>query len=644
MITAATNQATRIRVGDGAEYYAMELAWAQTHRPYMTEKAWSAYAHEYASDPISNMVSPTRLRDAFPALRLGDTSDFNHFWLYSALAATSGKILEVAGFSPDPHLNFLLLHAALCALLIILCGHWHGRPGFVTALFLIFCSPILWYVTKVHTEFFTFSLSTLAIAAVMRRCWGFAALALAVASTQNISFALPAAFCGVCVLISLARGKVKNAQALLVVALLCSAVVVTLLHPYYYFSRYGELTPQLIAGGATLKYSDLLMPLGFIFDPELGLLPNWQIGTVAALICICVLTRCHYPLNYQTLGFVATYLFAALMAQGATTNINSGASIYISRYGLWYICLFFPLYVSTLGVISKSSRLTRMMTFSGIAIFILIAVIVNSYEYGPNKNENYLTPSPMASWIYRFTPNIYNPNSEIFFERNAGIGEAVPPKPSITFGPDCRKVLIFNGPGGDPAILGHSLCGLTKATVKNMILSVGGWNRIGGSHRYVTVSQAQLDGTLPIVGRGSELKFNSHSTFGAEYLISGWSQPDAWGVWSDSDVAQIRMRTSSNSTGSMSVSLSMNGFFFGKHRQITVIPTIDGTRMPAFTLSAAMQMPVTHSWTVSSDVLRSHNGIVDIELEIDKPRSPAELGASADLRRLGIQLTSARIE
>lgn len=643
-ITLVANHGEKIRVGDGSEYYAMELAWSQTHRPYMTDKAWVAYAQEFAHGGISHMVPPSQLRDSTPALRLGTTSDFNHFWMYSALAAAIGILIKIAGISLDSHQSFLLLHAALCALLIVLSSHWHGRRGFFTALFLTFCSPMLWYITKVHTEFFTFCLTTMAVAAVMQKRWALAAFFLAVTTTQNISFAIPAAYCGVCALITLVQKQRTGMEAVFDAIFLCITTVVTLLHPLYYFSRYAGFTPQLIDGSATLKYADPFIPLNFLFDPDLGLFPNWALGTVAAIFCAFVLVWQRCSPRLHLLGYIAVYTFAALIAQGATTTINSGASIYISRYALWYICLFYPIFVATLYAIGNTSPRTRILTYSGLATFFLVVTVVNGREYAPNRDETYLTPSPTASFIYRFIPWLYDPNTDIFSGRNAGLGAGVPPRPSIILGPGCRKALILTGIGATPPVLGHALCGLSQSAVRRLAQAAGGWSEKNQPYRYFTITGTQFNASLTTVVRGSDLSLGARSASSNTFLVSGWSQPESWGVWSDGHSAKLRIKIDSNFSNPATVSLTMKGFFFGRHRHMTITPIINGTRMQAFVLDADMAMPVTQGWVLKAGALRNHGGIVDIELVINQPRSPAELGLSADHRKLGIGLTHIRVE
>ncbi|MCK9912270.1 hypothetical protein MXD81_24160, partial [Microbacteriaceae bacterium K1510] len=45
----------------------------------------------------------------------------------------------------------------------------------------------------------------------------------------------------------------------------------------YYFARYGVVTPQVLAGGAT---PGLYLNIWYIWliDPDIGLFPNWPFG------------------------------------------------------------------------------------------------------------------------------------------------------------------------------------------------------------------------------------------------------------------------------------------------------------------------------------------------------------------------------
>jgi len=62
--------------------------------------------------------------------------------------------------------------------------------------------------------------------------------------------------------------------------------------------------------------------------------------------------------------FVVSYLAISLFAQSSTQNLNSAATPGLSRYGLWYIALFFPLFLGEirLAISPSESWLPRMAT------------------------------------------------------------------------------------------------------------------------------------------------------------------------------------------------------------------------------------------------------------------------------------------
>ncbi len=326
-----------VNVGDGSEYYAMEIAWAKTHKPYMNADSWASYGDFVSSNSVSGLEPEEQLRNKFPALRRGNTADFNHFWAYPLAAS----VFELA-FPGHIHAAFLLLHSALLSFMLAACWKLHGKSGLITAFVLVAFSPTFWFINKVHTEWWTVTLTISAVAAATQKKWSLAALLLSIVSTQNISFALPAGACWVFALF--ASCKARTISLLELICLVASAGIV-LLHPIYYMSRYGVLTPQLLAGGANLKGH--FNGLYYIFDPDIGLLPNWPVGILILLSSFYVLFKNKEELkkiDTQVALLVITYLGATLYAHGASENMNSGATVYVSRYALWYIPVFyFPL-------------------------------------------------------------------------------------------------------------------------------------------------------------------------------------------------------------------------------------------------------------------------------------------------------------
>ncbi|QYR52733.1 hypothetical protein [Lysobacter soyae] len=324
-------------VGDGAEYYAMEVALAQAKVPYMTDSGWQKYQRLRETGEVAGLEPTGQLKKKFPALRVGSTSDFNHFWAYSLAGAVSDTFLPGGA-----HIGFMALHAALFLLLVCISLRTDGRMGAVAATALLLTSPMLWFLTKVHTEWWTATLSTAAFICAFSRKWAFAALLFSLVSTQNISFALPAAFCwiiGAYDFFRIPANRLSNS------ALLILSAIIVLVHPWYYFARYGVVTPQLLAGGADLNRD--FTAFRYLIDPDIGLFPNWPLGLLLLGVSVFYLIHDGWERLKANMGpvlLVLVYCTSALWAHNASQNMNSGATVHLARYGLWYLPLFyFPL-------------------------------------------------------------------------------------------------------------------------------------------------------------------------------------------------------------------------------------------------------------------------------------------------------------
>jgi len=179
-----------VRVGDGSEYYGLFHAFQATHRPWMSPAAFDSYDVLVHSNTILGMVPRQALTDAFPLLRVGATADFNHFWFYSLLAVAFAKAVGLFGIALTIHQAFVGVHMALLGMtLAIGYRHYHWKGVLAVALMLL-ASPMFWFINKVHTEFFTVCLVLSGMILMRAHRYLAAALCMALASTQNPSFAL----------------------------------------------------------------------------------------------------------------------------------------------------------------------------------------------------------------------------------------------------------------------------------------------------------------------------------------------------------------------------------------------------------------------------------------------------------------------
>jgi hypothetical protein len=121
-------------------------------------------------------------------------------------------------------------------------------------------------------------------------------------------------------------------------------------------------------------------------------------------------------------------------------------------------------------------------------------------------------------------------------------------------------------------------------------------------------------------------------------LESGWSRPEAWGVWTDSKRASIKLWIPADCPLPIYVSLQVQAYLDQRESQGVTIK-VGGRRIRSFSFNI---IQLTRSMLVkvkSSDVA---NHQAEIVLVVRNPISPAELARSGDVRKLGVGLRGIR--
>jgi hypothetical protein len=198
-----------------------------------------------------------------------------------------------------------------------------------------------------------------------------------------------------------------------------------------------------------------------------------------------------------------------------------------------------------------------------------------------------------------------------------------------------------------------------RRAIAGMLASVGinprvpslalrhGWRRgayLRHLREFLSLDPAGTGGAAPAVRaeavrRACQINIGTAVDFragagGARYLASGWSNPEADGVWSDGPSASLMFDVGRPPTADLRFDFSFLVFQRapGATREIAV-ETARGEQIVRWTLSAphADQSIVVPppAWTGSRITLR---------FRFDEPTSPARLGLSADARALSIKL------
>ena len=619
------NGVASYRVGDGGEYYALYYAWLDSLRPWMSAHSFIAYQNFIEHSQITGHVSSELLAQAFPSLRVGQTADFNHFWFYSLLAFVVSIPFRILGLPLDAHASFLVLHFALLLTLSFTVFRIYGLRGMVVLVLMTFLSPMLWYLNKIHTELFTYSFSLLAVALIFKNYYLAGSFFLAVASTQNPSFAIIAFVPFFYRLVFLRCNQYSFYEVFFAIG----TALFVLIHPFYYFFRYGVFTPQLLAGGASLggNFSSFYV---WLLDPDLGLFPYWPLGLFFVLSgAVALGPNKIVPViflkkeNIFLFVFVLIFFFVNFYAHSSTTNLNSGATRGPARYALWYLPIFFPLFIFVLSVFCRRSILVFVFGAAVIA-----GGLLNFFLSDPRKVEDYSTPSYLSYFIQKNFSVAYSPPEEVFAERYSGHGEAIHGlQPFAILGPDCKKILAYpNNQRG--LITVPPGCHKDIVRLREIVQSISK-DRLTSRPFYFRLAEDQHDYSETRITPGSYKLGSSGS--GNFILTSGWSGLEDFGVWSEGPHARLSLPCTKN-------------VYYSSHEQLSLSMLIAPFGVKEITIrhenDALYQGKISGEKLLKLELRpeKCNNSTIDIDIEINMLHSPLELGLSGDSRKLGIAL------
>ena len=428
------------RVGDAREYLAMALNLARLSPPALLP------ADIVRAQRQCDQLHFTGVPLTTPALRAPDgRQDFYHFWFYPALAVPGIWLAGIVGSNPTHAFVALNLLMFMGALWVVS----RRVVWWVTAV--VFCSPVLWWIDKVHTEVFTFSLVAVACVLLREAPW-WSMICLGAGATQNPPVAAFAA--GIAVTAPLLRGGTWRDSRFWLGASVAAALA--LLHPMYYLWRLGVANPQLL-GGVEPRVPTFHELGAVIWDPNIGLLfqaPLLALTVLAAAATLAARPRASMRAPEAWLVLAGACLFLLSFAQ--TPNFNHGGTPGISRYTVWLIPLAIP-------ILRRAGACASALSQGLFVPLVLASCVWCVVAFHPIRPERYKAPTRAASIIWERWPGLDNPLPEIFSERVSGEEPGLVPAAT----PGCSKVLLAGGswpvpcfPAAVPAICAssQSLC------------------------------------------------------------------------------------------------------------------------------------------------------------------------------------------
>jgi hypothetical protein len=381
-------------------------------------------------------------------------------------------------------------------------------------------------------------------------------------------------------------------------------------------------------------------------DPDVGLLPNWPVGLVSIGIALLIpAARRSIPrLGAAGWSAAAAFVLFSAIAQSTTQNLNSGASVYVSRYSTWYIGLFFiPLLATVRWAVAARQSQPRAQIVARTLFGILMAAMsaVTMRIYWPASVQNYLTPTWASFEIQRNAPWLYMPPAEVFVERfgeNEGDGRI-----DAVVGPDCQTVLVRKFPLDPNSVVRSGYCGYPIAIgrlvqlINDASLPTGparnGWSRLS----VPILEKAALSALPP----NEPLAINSTSPW-RQLLGRGWHVVEPWGVWSRATSAELFLPLGQGQGKPRSIALSLTGFV--RNEDTIVVRIVSGERLLK---TLQFQGPEPRPQSVSLDPNEALDAdavdnVIRLRFETDRPRTPSEYGFP-DGRLLGVALTSVTI-
>ncbi len=592
----------------------------------MTAQSWSDFGQLIASDKIQDIPALEHYQNQFPELRLGDTADFNHFSFYSLLAALLSKLVMVFGINLPAHKSFIYTHALLFSVPLILSFRRFGWQGLSAVILLTVFSPMLWFTDKVHTEFFTYCLALSAVIVILKKEYILAAFFLALASTQNISFA---AISGLIVLYSLFadRSEKLSRSQLILLSLTC---VIVCLHPLYYYSRYGVITPQLLAGGAGVGYNLKYFWVWF-FEPDIGLIGNWCLGLLILVPLLFSKSVSEYAKDKSWYYFLLAYLVISLFAQSSTYGLNSGGTISIARYATWYIPLFFPYMLMSLNWV-LATKYNRGI----IAIGVILCSYYSYQNYNPSLPENFHTPTKLSYFIQSKMPWAYDPPADIFVGRYSDLRRIAENDNFAVIGPDCRKILILRGQG--TFIQGNRICSYDPILLTQLITSKIP-DGMPGQPFYYRLTDAEIKNIQKSYATGDSINLSADEDYdliGCD--IQGFGGPENIGRWTISNKSSIQFEiTAVANSRPKRVLFSTTGFVAKGHKQRMIVSINNSQPVEYFYVAEKPDQDI--ELLVPED----SSNLIRIKFELPDAISPKDLGLSNDPRDLGVSIKTIKL-
>jgi hypothetical protein len=261
---------------------------------------------------------------------------------------------------------------------------------------------------------------------------------------------------------------------------------------------------------------------------------------------------------------------------------------------------------------------------------VLLIGVVSISKNNPKGSESYSSPTWLSNAIQTKLSSFYTPPAEVFAERYSGYGEGINSfNPLGVLGPDCRKLLVYPGQNRQLITI-PPRCHIDEQKLRALVRTFTSES----TEHFVRLSDADYRDVVLKVTPGV---FSVGTAGTGNFLLSsGWYGLESWGVWSKNKKASLSLPCDDEQFYSSKSALDLVLSFrsFGAQE-------INITQGRESLFKGVVTEPV--DVRVQAAVSRCDNNTIDLDINVKRPLSPAELGGSNDQRKIGVGLSKITI-
>lgn len=331
-----------------------------------------------------------------------------HFWFYSLLCMPMKAFFNIIGHHQSR--AFVVMNLSLF-LLALWCAALLIETERIKKIFIILflaINPVIWYITWIHTEVFSYSMVVIALTLFYRKRMVPAILFASLGALQNQPLLILSFYMFMVFIVEkfkdLKSGG-KNNFADFSLAVL--ALMVSFIPAFFYYYNFGAPNMIVKCGHASLKNMSLVRCADLFFNTDMGLLYYFPIMCILFFI---VVIKTALQRNLKDF-FLTLTVFVMVLLSTQTINWNSGMAG-LARYAIWII----PVIVF---VVIQNMRINTALTILFIIslVFQLFLIIIGG---GLRCKIDYCAHNTLSQFLLKNCPILYSPDFSVFAERTKG--------------------------------------------------------------------------------------------------------------------------------------------------------------------------------------------------------------------------------